>query len=188
MYKNKISGVYKITNKITGDFYIGSSKNIKERWAAHKSPSIWKEHPNSKLYKDMAQYGRENFIFEVIEKTNDLRIREQNFIEQFKPVYNSVRATGLDTERIKDTKKRCDKAYYQTHRDEHLAKCKAYYQTHREEYLVKNKIYCSRLCIYKSETLTLKALTNRFFRQGIPHARVEAKKYLIGENNNEQRD
>ena len=27
---NKISGVYKITNTITGDFYIGSSKNIKK--------------------------------------------------------------------------------------------------------------------------------------------------------------
>lgn len=31
MEQNKISGVYKITNNITGDFYIGSSKNIKQR-------------------------------------------------------------------------------------------------------------------------------------------------------------
>ena len=26
-----ISGIYKITNTITGDFYIGSSKNIEKR-------------------------------------------------------------------------------------------------------------------------------------------------------------
>ena len=31
----KISGVYKITNTVTGDFYIGSSKNIERRWKAH---------------------------------------------------------------------------------------------------------------------------------------------------------
>ena len=27
----KISGVYKITNTVTGDFYIGSSKDVKDR-------------------------------------------------------------------------------------------------------------------------------------------------------------
>ena len=32
---NKISAVYKITNTITGDFYIGSSKNVKKRWTNH---------------------------------------------------------------------------------------------------------------------------------------------------------
>ena len=32
----KISAVYKITNKINGKFYIGSSTNIKQRWNSHK--------------------------------------------------------------------------------------------------------------------------------------------------------
>ena len=27
----KISGIYKITNTITGDFYIGSSKDVKKK-------------------------------------------------------------------------------------------------------------------------------------------------------------
>ena len=49
----KISGVYKITNIITGDFYIGSSKDIKHRWTAHKAPSRWNEHPNCTMYQDM---------------------------------------------------------------------------------------------------------------------------------------
>lgn len=41
---NKVSGVYKITNTVTGDFYIGSSKNVKRRWTEHKCPSNWKKH------------------------------------------------------------------------------------------------------------------------------------------------
>lgn len=36
--KEKISAVYKIVNEVTGDFYIGSSKNVKNRWADHKKP------------------------------------------------------------------------------------------------------------------------------------------------------
>ena len=38
----KIIGVYRIINTVTGDFYIGSSKNIKQRWAEHKCDSTWK--------------------------------------------------------------------------------------------------------------------------------------------------
>ena len=38
----KISAVYKITNTVTGDFYIGSSKDVKQRWKEHKWPSKWK--------------------------------------------------------------------------------------------------------------------------------------------------
>lgn len=46
-----ISAVYKITNTITNDFYIGSSKNVKQRWAVHKRPSMSKKHPNNNYIK-----------------------------------------------------------------------------------------------------------------------------------------
>ena len=192
--KMKISGVYKVTNNITGDFYIGSSRNIKKRWSNHKSSSVWKRYPNSRLYKDMAQYGKDKFIFEVIEETTDLHNREQYYIEQLKPSYNSFWAYGHDTERYKEHNKAYSKewykahqnemlakskAYYEAHRDEHLAKCKAYMEAHRNELLAKSKVYYSRLCLYEGETLTLHALTSRLFRQGIPHATIEAKRYLI---------
>ena len=52
-----ISGVYKIANTITGDFYIGSSKNVKRRWESHKKPSAWKKCPNNQMYIDMQEYG-----------------------------------------------------------------------------------------------------------------------------------
>ena len=164
MKKKKISGVYKITNIITGDFYIGSSKNIKYRWANHKCSSVHKQRPNSKLYKDMSSYGLDNFTIEVIEETTDLHNREQYYIECLKPSYNNYRANGIDIKRKKETTRRYKKERY---------------KVNRNELLTKSKVYCSRLCFYEGKTLTLAALSRRFFRQGIPHSYIEAKNYLI---------
>ena len=187
MGQNKISGVYKITNNITGDFYIGSSKNIEKRWTDHKSPSRWKGHPGMKLYQAFIKYGLNNFTFDIIEETTDLHNREQYYIEQLNPSYNSNRAKGHDIERYKEVNRQSckewykahSKEWYKAHQNEMLAKSKAYYEAHRDEKLAKKKAYCSRLCFYENETLTLAALRNRFRRQGIPHATLEAKKYLI---------
>lgn len=88
----KISGVYKITNTATGDFYIGSSNNIKKR---------------------QKEYNKEYQI--------------------------------------------------------------EYYQQNRE----KRKEYQNQLCCYNGQTLTLNALAARFYRAGIEHPTLEAKKYLI---------
>ena len=170
MKEKKISGVYKITNTITGDFYIGSSKDIKLRWSKHKSLSQWKLRPGMKLYQAFIKYGLDSFTFDIIEETDNLREREQYYIEQLKPSYNNYRAKGWNTKRYKETSKQHKKEWYKIHRDERLAYGKAYRQAHRDN---------NRLCLYAGETLTLSALTNRFFRQGIPHARLEAKKYLI---------
>ena len=160
----KISAVYKITNTITGDFYIGSSNNIKRRWNEHKCKSRWKQNPNNPMYQDMKKYGLENFEFEIIAEVEveKLKEMEQQFIETLKPTYNSNRANGLDIER----KKEYDKEYKKTER--------------RKETLRKasNK-YNNQLCLYNGETLTLNALRKRFMRQGIDHCTVEAKKYLI---------
>ena len=156
----KISGVYKITNKITGDFYIGSSKDIKLRWATHKSPSTHKRYPNAKLYKAMAQYGRDNFTIEVIEETDNLREREQYYIEQLKPSYNNNWAQGLDIERSR----LYNREYHKAHYDYELAAVKA---------------YNNRLCLYAGKTLTLNALALRLRKQGIASPYKEAKKYLL---------
>lgn len=161
---DKISGVYKITNKITGDFYIGSSKDIKRRWRDHIKLSQWKAHPNTRLYKDMFEFGLDNFLFEIIEETDNLKEREQYYIEQLKPSYNNYRAQGFDTARMKETSRQCNKEWYKINRDECLAKKKA---------------YRSRLCFYEGETLTLNALTLRLRQQGIVNPTLEAKKYLI---------
>ena len=61
----KISAVYQVINTITGDRYVGSSKDVERRWAYHKCPSVW-EHLNRPLYKDMQKYGIDKFKFQIL--------------------------------------------------------------------------------------------------------------------------
>ena len=72
----KISGIYKITNTVTNDFYIGSSKNVKQRWASHKCQSTWNECPNNPMYIDMQKYGVDKFVFEVLEEVVPEQLKE----------------------------------------------------------------------------------------------------------------
>lgn len=70
----KISGVYKITNVITNEFYIGCSTNIYKRWSSHKTrfkEKSSKEY-NKLLYAAMREYGINNFKFEILEEVNEL--------------------------------------------------------------------------------------------------------------------
>lgn len=139
----KICGVYKITNTITGDFYIGSSKNVKHRLAEHKCKSSWNEQPNSQLYLDMQKYGVDKFAFEILEvvEIDSLKEKEQEFIEKLKPTYNDRNANGWDFERHKETKKQ----YQKSNKGK---------ESHRKS---SNK-YDNQLCCYNGETLTLGAL------------------------------
>ena len=152
----KICGIYKITNTITGDFYIGSSKDVKRRWESHKWPSSWNKQPNNPLYQDMQKYGLDKFEFEILAEVEEdsLKEKEQQFIETLKPTYNNINAKGLNVARYKEYEK-SDKR-----------------KKHRKEYQ-------NQLCFYNGETLTLHALRTRFERKGIPHPTIEAKKYLI---------
>ena len=167
----KISAVYKITNTITGDFYIGSSNDVKRRWKAHKWPSSWKRFPNNQMYIDIQKYGVEKFDFEVIEEAEigQLKEKEQQFIETLKPTYNQMNAKGLDIERKKEYNKEYQKEYQKTDKR----------KKYQKEY---DKEHENQLCFYNGETLTLCALRTRFRRQGITHPTTEAKKYLIGGN------
>ena len=156
----KISAAYKITNTITGDFYIGSSKDINRRWGEHKRPSSWKKQPNSPMYQDMKNYGIDKFDFQVLEEVEPEKLKEteQQFIETLKPTYNSNRANGWDIERYKEY----NKEYEKTEK--------------RKEY---KKEYNNQLCFYNGETMTLGALRLRFLSQGLSNPTQEAKKYII---------
>ena len=177
---SKISAVYKITNTITGDFYIGSSKDVKRRWTEHKYQITWKKCPNNPMYQDMSKYGLDKFAFEILEvvEEDSLKEVEQKFIEKLNPTYNNINAKGLDIERKKEYNKEYQKTdkykdYQKEYNKEYQKtdKCKEYY-----------KQYHNQLCIYNGETLTLNALRKRFERQGIDHPTTEAKKYLINNN------
>ena len=180
----KISAVYKITNTVTNDFYIGSSKNVKHRWTDHKCPSKWNEHPNNPMYLDMKKYGIDKFSFQILEEVEPKHLKEveQQFIEKLQPTYNSNRANGWDVERYKEYQKSDKyKEYHKEYMKEYHKsdkykeyqksdKCKEYY-----------KEYHKQLCSYNGETITLNTLRARFRRAGIENPTTEAKKYLLSQ-------
>ena len=190
----KICGVYKITNTITGDFYIGSSKDVKRRWAAHKWTSTWKRCPNNPMYIDMKKYGVDKFEFQILAEVEieQLKETEQKFIEMLNPIYNDRNANGWDIERHKKSKKKANKEYEKTDKrkkykkeynksNEHKEYMKQYQKTDKgkESHRKASNKYDNQLCNYNGETLTLHALSDRFRRRGIDHPTLEAKKYLI---------
>ena len=189
-----ISGIYKITNTITGDFYIGSSKNVKRRWREHRCKSSWKKYSNNPLYLDMKKYGLDKFELEILEEVeiDKLKEKEQEFIETLKPTYNNINAKGHDVERYKQYYKEYQKTdkfkeyqksdkYQESHRKasnkyQKSDKGKKYQKEYQKKY---NKEYKHQLCFYNGETLTLQALSARFKRRGFDHPVLEAKKYLL---------
>lgn len=93
---NKASGIYAITNIITGKIYVGQAQNIKRRWIEHKARLTKGCHDNQYLQRAWNKYGKEAFRFEVLEYCiiDCLNDREQYFIDTFLPqgvLYNIAR-------------------------------------------------------------------------------------------------
>ena len=153
--------VYKFTNTVTGDFYIGS-QSIKKSLANHKYQSIWTVIPNDQMYQDMQKYGDDKFVFEILAEAEveQLKEIEQQFIEELKPTYNNYNADDLNIERQKESNRKANKQCRESHKEQ-------------------SKQYHNQLCLFNGETLTLNALSTRFSRMGIPHPTLEAKKYLL---------
>lgn len=178
---NKISAVYKIVNMVTKDCYVGSSKDVKRRWAAHQWLSVWKKHPNIPLYQDMQKYGVENFRFQILAPVMPeyLKQVEQEFIEMLKPAYNDRKANGWDVERQKETNRKSQRKYRQTEKGKETKKEYRQSDKAKEANRKSQRKYLNQLCLYNGEELTLNALAGRFYRAGIKHPTSEAKKYLL---------
>lgn len=99
--------VYKLCCDDVKEFYIGSSENFIERKRRHKSNC---NNPNSteynyKVYKYIRENGGyENWKYETIEEKefenkNVLKIREQHYIDLFKPSLNMVNAIENEEQR-----------------------------------------------------------------------------------------
>ena len=65
--KFELSGVYIITNKVNGKFYVGSGKSIFNRWYNHTCYLKNGTHINYKLQRAFNKYGLESFKFEILE-------------------------------------------------------------------------------------------------------------------------
>jgi group I intron endonuclease len=84
--KTKVSGIYKIVNKVNGKYYVGSSKDINGRWKNHVSSCSRNCHKNPHLQNTWNKHGIDNFEFIVIEKRDEsqLLIVEQKYLDKAK--------------------------------------------------------------------------------------------------------
>lgn len=90
-------GIYKITNKINGNSYIGLSVDIKRRWKAHyqRYKDITNKEYEKVLYKAFRKYGIENFEFSIIEECSaeELRAKEKYWIQYYDTFNNGYNST-----------------------------------------------------------------------------------------------
>lgn len=82
----KICGIYKITNKETGEAYIGKTTDISTRWQNHCKTAIGLEAAaRATLHNRLAQDGLWNYTFEIIEEVDkeNLSSREAFYIDLY---------------------------------------------------------------------------------------------------------
>lgn len=82
----KMKGIYRITNNVNGNIYIGQTlDSFKRRYSTHKYECFNKRRRN-KLYNSMRKYGWENFSFDIMHfcnNENEIDDLERKYIKLF---------------------------------------------------------------------------------------------------------
>lgn len=84
-----VTGIYKITNIITGECYIGQAADMASRWSEHAKCGLGIDTPaGNKLYKAMQEYGLQSFSWELLEKCDRAELNEKE--RYYISLYDSV--------------------------------------------------------------------------------------------------
>lgn len=76
--REKVCGIYKITNLLSKKVYIGQSVDVKTRWSNHIKASLGIDSiAHSKVHDAMAQDGVWNFTFELLERCDKSMLNER---------------------------------------------------------------------------------------------------------------
>lgn len=91
-------GIYQIKNQINNKIYIGSSKNIENRWKQHIKSLNKEKHYNKYLQRAWNKYNYNNFEFIILEECleSELFIKEKIWIDKLNPEYNIGSVGGGD--------------------------------------------------------------------------------------------
>lgn len=78
-------GIYKIENIVNGKVYVGQSINIEQRWYNHKNELNGNRHCNLYLQNAWNKYGKDSFVFSVLEQCelNNIDEKEIYWIELY---------------------------------------------------------------------------------------------------------
>ena len=111
--KNK-SGIYKWTNKLTNDIYIGQSINLSKRFIKYFNFSYLNHRNTLVIHRALIKYGYYNFSLEIIEycDIDKLTEREQYYFDKLNPKYNTLKVAGssLGHKLTEETKAKISKA------------------------------------------------------------------------------
>lgn len=101
MAKQEVMGIYKITNTITRESYIGYSTNIYARWHEHKHCLERRRHINGRLQNSFNTYGIGAFTHEILIECEleKLQSWEQWFIDTLCPEFNIVTHSNAPNEK-----------------------------------------------------------------------------------------
>ena len=85
-----MTGIYKISNTVTGQLYIGQARDIEARWTQHLIELNAERHHCPKLMAAWKRHGHAAFKFEVIEECSlaQLDQREWFWMVGLRPHYN----------------------------------------------------------------------------------------------------
>jgi group I intron endonuclease len=104
--KKRLSGIYRILNKVNGKGYVGSSKILNKRKSSHLWGLRHNKHKNPHLQAAWNQYGEENFIWEILEyclpDNEILHIREQYWMDYYN-VCNPEKGYNVEPDAIRRT-------------------------------------------------------------------------------------
>ena len=97
--KVKLTGVYKIENKASGDLYIGSCVDFKRRKNRHLRALRTGKHHSRFLQRAWNKYGEDSFIFEILEECSKLECisKENQYFDKLRPKYNMCPIAGRST-------------------------------------------------------------------------------------------
>jgi hypothetical protein len=94
--KDGITGIYKITNKVNGKYYMGRAKNLNDRWRNHYNLLLKNNHGNRYLQREWNKYKANAFRFILVEQVSfeKLYSTDQKYLDMAKQdkkyVYNMV--------------------------------------------------------------------------------------------------
>ena len=127
------SGIYKWTNKLTNDIYVGQSKDLAKRFIKYFNLSYLKNRETLVISRALIKYGYSNFSLEILEYCDiaNLTEREQYYFDKLNPEYNTLKIAGssLGRKLTEETKTKISKSLKGIYEKEKSA---LYGRTHTE--------------------------------------------------------